>query len=180
MKKIAILIISLLLLSGCSNKFKGTWCLYSEISTSLVILNDDVTSEQINLINQYIKSLKDVRSFDLVDNIEEANKMINIYYMDKTNVESYENRLRTYKGVKRVENKILNQAKEKLVLSKDSYVYGINLNTEYSTETNGTYRIEEDTVILDHKNEFYFKNRFLCKDKDCNVIFTKSNKKSCD
>lgn len=176
MKKIKGLLIVLvsIILCGCQNKFNGTWCLYTEVPSSLVIFSDNVSNDDISTLTKYLESLKDVVSFDLIDNIESANKMFNIYYTSKDNIESYKEKISKYSFVKTVENKMINKAKEKIIVKDKTFEYGKNLNTLYATEIKGNTIINGNTITLDG-TEFYYKDKFICADKDCTVIFTKSS-----
>ena len=177
--KIFIMFICLVLLTGCNNKYYGTWCLYEEIASTLIVLNDNVTDSEINNIIKYIDTIPDLKSHDTIDKIDEANKMINVYYNSKDNLDEYENKLKTFSGVKKVENKMLNQAKEKLVITKKDYTYGTNMNSLSAKESKGIYNINNDSITLDNDTTMYYKDKFLCKDKDCNVILTKSKNNVC-
>lgn len=163
-----------ILLCGCQNKFNGTWCLYTEVPSSLIIFNDNVSDSDVGTITNYLDTLKDVSSFDLIDNIESANKMLNIYYFNKDNIESYKEKISKYSFVKSVENKMINKAKEKIVINDKSFVYGKNLNTLYAVEIKGSIKTKKDTLTLDG-TDFYYKDKFICGDLECNTIYSKSN-----
>ena len=169
------LVLIVVLLCGCQNKYNGTWCLYTEIPSTLVILKDKYNEDDYKKIEKYLKSLSNMSSYDLIDNIESANKMINIYYTNKENIDVYKDVLSKNNAVKSVENKMINKAKEKIIIKRKKYTYGKELNTLYASETKGKLSINNNTITLDDTTNLYYKDNFLCKDIDCNTIFTKSN-----
>ena len=87
MSKFKIIIIGLLTLSlcGCKTKFEGTWCLYNEVATTLIILKDDVSNTDIDNLTSYLNTLEDISllrmklGFDLLTKkISMINKINNI------------------------------------------------------------------------------------------------------
>ena len=58
--KTLLLIITILLISGCGPKYKGYWCRYQETSTIVVLLNKDHTESQKNKISQVINKFEDI------------------------------------------------------------------------------------------------------------------------
>ena len=177
--KIVWLVICLILLSGCSSKFEGIWCKYSDVATSLVILNSDVSDNQILEITNYIKTIDNLKSYDIIDRIEEASKMITIYYKNEDNISKYEEKLVAFSGVTRVKSTKVNEVVDKLIVKKDSYIYDKSLNDLSANEVKGSYEIENNTLILDNNIKFYYKNKYLCYDEACNIILTKSKSNDC-
>ena len=51
-----------LVLGGCSNKYVGYWCKYNETSTIVVLLNDNVTEEQKQIIENKINGFENVET----------------------------------------------------------------------------------------------------------------------
>ena len=183
MKKIVSLVIligCIFILSGCANKFYGTWCLYTTTPSSLVILNDNVTDEELKNITLYIDNkIPDLNKYDLIDKIDGANMMITIYYKNKDNIETYKNSLAALKGVNRVENKDLNTPIESLIINSQKYKYGTNLNSLYAQEETGKHVIDKDKITIGN-HDFYYKNKFLCYDNECMRFLTKSKTKICE
>ena len=58
MKRIKILglFLMLVLLTGCQSKYVGTWCRYSDVATTLVIFNDDVSDDVRTVLFQYFEA----------------------------------------------------------------------------------------------------------------------------
>ena len=173
--KIFVLGLFLILLCGCESKFEGTWCLYNEVASSLIIINSNASNTDFDNLTSYLNSIKEITSYDIIDGIESADKMINIYYNSKDKAEEYKEKLSKYKAVKSIENKMLNKADEKIVIRDKNYTYGKNLSGLAAKETKGTIKTKGNEVTICN-NTFYYKDSFLCKDKECSVIFTKSNK----
>jgi len=177
--KILIIIFAIFILCGCDNKFHGTWCKYSDVATTLIILTDDVNDSQINEITSYIKTMPNLKSFDIIDKIEEASKMITIYYKNEDNISDYENKINTFGGISRIKSTRVNEVVDKLVVKKEDYILGRELNNLTANEMSGKYKIEDNTLILDDNIKFYYKNKYLCYDKDCNNVLTKSKTNDC-
>ena len=173
--KLFVMVFMCLLLCGCKSKFDGTWCLYAETPSSLVILNNNVSDSELDNVVNYISKLKDMTSYDVIDNIESASKMINIYYSSKDNIDEYKNAIKNHNGVYSVENKMINKAKEKIVIDKKNYTYGKSLNTLYAIEEKGSLKKSRNEIELADNTKLYYKDKFLCIDKECSVIFTKSD-----
>ena len=172
--KVFILSLIVFLLCGCSNKYNGTWCLYTEIPSSLIILNDDINESNLKTITNYLDKVSDLASYDIIDNIESASKMINVYYIKKDNIDSYKNDISKLKGVKSVENKMINKAKEKIIIAGKYYTYDKELNTLYASEKKGKISKDKKSIIIDDV-KFFYKDNFLCNDVDCNTIYSKSD-----
>ena len=181
MKRVKILIVlfALILLCGCDNKFHGTWCKYNDVATTLIVLTEDVNDNQITEITNYIKKIENLKSFDIIDKIEDASKMITIYYKNEDNISEYENKLKTFGGINKVKSTRVNEVVDKLVVKKQDYTLGRSLNNLTANEMSGKYKIENDTLILDDNIKFYYKNKYLCYDKDCNDVLTKSKTNDC-
>ena len=80
-KKI-ILVLGVILLCGCS-KIDGAWCSYTETFSSLVITSDDITQEQLNNVVKTISKLENLKSYDVVEYLDNGNPVINIYFLNK-------------------------------------------------------------------------------------------------
>ena len=182
MKRIKCLILMIMVgfICSCSNKIVGTWCLYTEIPSTLIILESNVTNEEIQVLNKYLDSLSNMKSHDLIEKIEDANKMINVYYTSKDNIDNYEEKIKTFKYVKSVENNMLNQAMEKLIITKSDYTYDTNMFSLDTKEYKGKYKFNNNILELEDSTKFYYKDKFLCYDNECNKILTKSKNNLCN
>ena len=177
--KVLLLIMMVGLVSGCASKFQGTWCRYSDVATSLVILDYDISDEDLYKITEYVKTIENLKSFDVIDKIEEASKMVTIYYKNEDNIEEYQNTLKTYNGVRDIKFTSLNTVLDKLVIKRDSFILDKDLNELNASEIKGTYTIENNTLKLDNNTELYYKNKFLCYDKNCDELLTKAKGAEC-
>lgn len=177
--KIFIILICLFLICGCSSKFEGTWCKYSDVATSLVILKNDINDNEINKITDYIKTIDNLKSYDIIDKIEEASKMITIYYKNEDNISSYEDKIKSFNGVDSIKSTKVNEVVDKLIIKKKEYIYDKSLNNLSATEDKGSYTIDNNTLILDNNTKFYYKNKYLCYDEMCNLVMTKSKTNDC-
>ena len=181
MKKfyIGVLVLVVILLSGCGSKFKGTWCRYVEVPSSLVVLKAEVSEEEYQKILQYIGTITNLRSYDIVNDIEDATTLVNIYYMNEENIANYENDFRSLSGVSKVENKRISVVEDKLTINDKNYIFDTSLNSLAASEVKGNYNIKDDLLTLEGGTKFYFKNKFLCYDDACNKFLTKSIGATC-
>ena len=177
--KVILLLSALFIVSACSNKFEGTWCKYSDVATTLIILDENVTDKQIENITNYVKTIDSLKSYDIIDRIEEASKMITIYYKNDENIENYENNIKKYSGITKIKSSKVNEIVDKLVINKDNYVYDKSLNNLSANESKGSYKINNNTLILDSDVKFFYKNKFLCYDEGCNELLTKAKGNDC-
>ncbi len=177
--KVLLLIFIVCLTTSCASKFQGTWCKYSDVATSLVILDYNISENDLTKIVDYISTIPNLKFYDLIGEIEDASKMITIYYKNEENVDEYQEVIKTYNGVKSIKFTSIDSVLDKLVIKRDSYTYDKDLNDFSVTEVQGTYSIANNKLILDNNLEFYYKNKFLCSDKDCNEILTKAKGNEC-
>ncbi|MBR1417262.1 MAG: hypothetical protein IJ572_05565 [Bacilli bacterium] len=177
--KVGFILLIGMVLSGCSSKFEGTWCRFSDVPSSLVILTDEISEIDLNNITSYINTITDLKSYDIIDKIENASKMITIYYKSDNNINDYEKSIKSYSGVVSIKSTMMNEVVDKLIISDKNYVYDKSLNNLSATETKGTYKTEGDKLSLDNGVDFYYKDKFLCYDKDCTGLLTKANGSDC-
>lgn len=177
-----LLVISLcFLLTGCSKDFIGTWCLYTETPSSLVVLDKDISESDLNKLKEYIENnIKDLKTYDVIDKIEESNQMITIYYTKSDNISAYQEEMSSLSGIDNIIEKELNTSVEKLDITKKDYTYGTQLDTIYAANTNGKYEIKNNIITLDNDTKFYYKDSYLCYDEACSRFLTKSKSGSCD
>lgn len=182
MKRIKLLglIAMIFVLCGCQSKYIGTWCRYSDTPTTLVIFKDDITDEQINKLVEYVKTIEDLKSYDVIPIIEGSSRMLTVYYQKEDNMEKFEEEIKKFEGISQTKSTKVNTPVDKLVIKgNNKYVYDTSLNNLSAMEYNGIYEIDKNVLKLDNETVFYYKNKFLCYDKDCNTILTKSNKTDC-
>ena len=177
--KVLLFVFSLLLLCGCNNKFQGTWCKYSDVATTLIVLTNYASDYQIGEITKYIKALENLKSYDIIDKIEDSSKMITVYYKNEDNLDEYEKIIKTFGGINNIKTTRVNEVVDKLVVKKEDYILGRSLNNLTANEMSGKYKIENDVLLLDDNAKFYYKNKYLCYDKDCNNVLTKSKTNDC-
>ena len=76
-KKVLVLVLGILLLSGC-NKFKGTWCRSTEVFGTIIVTKSEATDKQISNIESKIKEFGNYKSYDIIDSLEKGNTSITI------------------------------------------------------------------------------------------------------
>lgn len=177
--KVLLLLIMVGILCGCSSKFEGTWCRFSDVPSTLIILNNDIDDESINNITAYIKTIPNLKSYDIIDKIEDSSKMITVYYKDEEGIDNYENEIKAFSNVARTKSTKLNQVVDKLTINNGKFVYDKDLNDLSAKEEKGSYKEDNNTLILDNNINFYFKDKFLCYDKECSMLLTKAKGSEC-
>ena len=177
--KVLFLVVMVGVLCGCASKFEGTWCKFSDVPSTLIILNKDIDNDSINKITSFIKTLSNLKSYDIIDKIEESSKMITVYYKDEENIENINERYKTFNGVVSTRTTKLNQVVDKLVVKDKKFIYDKNLNDLTATETKGSYKEEGNTLVLDNDIKFYYKDKFLCYDISCSNLLTKAKGSDC-
>lgn len=177
-KKI-ILLLGVILLCGCS-KVDGTWCSYTETFSSLVITSDDITQEQLNNVVKTISKLENLKSYDVVEYLDNGNPVINIYFLNKEGMNNSESLLNNLKGVSRVEKKSFEVPSTSLVIKNSKYTYGTNLDNVDAISKDGSLEFKDDKVYLkDNDVTYYYKDKMLCTDLECSSVLIKSKKKTC-
>lgn len=179
-KKMLLLIFCTLILTGC-NKFKGTWCRYTETYSHLLILEDDIKEEELNNIKKVVEKIPEKKSYDVIDDIENGNTVLTIYYTNKTDLDKNSPSLKGLAGISKIETKSFIIPSQKLVIKDNQYEYGYDLDNIGSSIEIGEYKIENDMLTLKMSNKnFYYKNKFLCTDANCNFFLQKSKNNECE
>lgn len=176
-KKILVLIITLLCLTGC-NKFKGTWCRSTEVFGTIVVTKTGTTAKQITNIENKIKEFGNYKSYDVIDSIEKGNTSITIYFNESSKANELINIVKDLDGVDKAEKKSFVVTSEKLeIKSKNQFTYSTNLDNVDALVENGEYTLNDDnTLSIYGDRNFYLKDKFVCTDVDCNNILRKKSK----
>ena len=176
-KKILVLVMSLLLLSGC-NKFKGTWCRSTEVFGTIIVTKTGVTDKQISNIENKIKEFGNYKSYDIIDSIEKGNTSITTYFTENAKATELVELVKNLDGVDKVEKKSFIVTSEKLeVKGKKQFIYSTNLDNVDALVEKGEYSLNDDgTLSIYGDRTFYLKDKFVCTDVDCNNILRKKSK----
>ena len=192
--KLLVLVICVLLLTGCGNKYKGYWCNYKELATIVIQLKDDHTEGNVEDIEKKSATYDNVSSTNYItreDYAKEQNLNIDdldihdtfvIYFSSMDSIGTYMEELENMKGVLAVDQ---NYAKADLSLYnlKSWGKYTFTDSDEYRDEDleKGTYRIKKGVITFTPSGEkkatkmLYIKDNHLCGDADCNEIYATSN-----
>jgi len=176
-KKLLILLVSILMLCGC-NKFSGTWCRSTEVFGVIIVTTSDITDSELSNIESIIKASGTYKTYDVLDDIKKANTSITIYFKESSLADDLVTSLDGVDGIEKTEKKSFIVTSEKLeVKKKNQYTYSTNLDNEDSNVTSGTWVLNDDgTLTIDGPLTFYYKDKFVCSDKDCTNILTKKSK----
>lgn len=198
MKKIKtlLLIITILLISGCGPKYKGYWCRYQETSTIVVLLNKDHTENQKNKISQVINKFEDIDSLNFYTREDYANEIggnvndMDIYdtyvvtFSSNNSIGTYIDELTKLKGVKEAKQ---SNAKTDISLyhiySGRKYTYTNSDEANEEDLITGTYKEKDGVLTFIPDNTklktkmLYIKDGLICDDAQCKNIYFKSDDK---
>lgn len=195
-KKLLIitLILSILILGGCGNKYQGYWCKYNEISTIVVLLEKNHTKADRQALESKFETFENVASVSYNSREDYANELgedpnsIDIYdtyviVLDSMDsIGTYIEEIEIMSGVNKAEQ---SYAKANFSLYNikrfGKYTY---TNSDEATEADleeGKYKKKNGVITFTPKNKdgktklLYIKDNYLCGDADCSEIYAKSN-----
>ena len=183
------LLLVLLIITGCNNKYVGYWCKYNETATIVVLLNNDITEEQKNNIEETAKNYENISGtnyYSKEDYKEVANiKDDDIYasfvftFNSFDSITTYVEEFNKMPGVKKATQ---SNAKNNMSLyelkSNGKYTYTNSDEAEKKDIEKGRYKIEKGIIRFTPDNKdlsthlLYTKNNRLCEDTDCNKIYS--------
>ena len=132
MKKSLILLVCLFFLSGCS-KIKGTWCRYIQTYSVYGIVKDDISNEQKNEVFKYFDTVENMKTYDYLDDVEDAKGMFIIYLKDNTNQNIIKDKLQTFDFIYKADKKDIQSPQEELKLGNKDFVYKYDLTESSSS-----------------------------------------------
>ena len=188
-KTICLLVI-MISITACNNKYVGYWCKYSETATIVVLLKDDITEEQKNNVEEKAKNYENIAGTNYYSKEDYKEIMKNdadeIYatfvftFSSHDSITTYIEELKTLPGVKEASQ---SNVKSDMALyelkSNGTYTYK---NSDEALEKDiikGKYKVEKGIIRFTpekNKNDIhilYTKNERLCEDTDCNKIYAK-------
>ena len=157
---IVLLFVLTLLLTGCSNKYQGYWCQYTETATIDVQLEYDVTEEQKAAIEAKISSFDNIASmnhYSREDYAEELNTSIE-------NIDVHENYVLLFNSIDSIGTYVdeLAELDGVFVALQSNAKTNISL---YNIKKNGQYTFTDSDEALESdlvKGKYKIKNfRFL-------------------
>lgn len=183
------LVLLVLFITGCNNKYVGYWCKYNETATIVVLLNDDITEEQRNNIEETAKNYENISGTNYYS--KEDYKEIAIAgdsdifasfvftFNSFDSIGTYVEEFNKMPGVKKATQ---SNAKNNMSLyelkSNGKYTYTNSDEALKKDIETGKYKIEKGIIrfIPDKKSKethlLYTKNERLCEDTDCNKIYS--------
>lgn len=191
---IVLLFVLTLLLTGCSNKYQGYWCQYTETATIDVQLEYDVTEAQKAAIEAKISSFDNIASmnhYSREDYAEELNTSIE-------NIDVHENYVLLFNSIDSIGTYVDELAELDGVFvalqsnaKTNISLYNIKKNGQYtftdsdealeSDLVKGKYKIKTGVITFtpdmkDAKTKLlYIKDGHLCGDVECTQIYAKTD-----
>ena len=180
MKKSLILLVCLFFLCGCS-KIKGTWCRYIQTYSVYGIVKDDISSEQKEEVFKYFDTVENKKTYDYLDDVEDAKGMFIIYLKDNSNQNEIKKKLQTFDFIYKADTKDIQSPQEELKLGNKDFVYKYDLTESSSSSLEGTYKVEDNTINTSVDDlKFYVRDNYICKEFTCKNIYVKSKSKVCE
>ena len=186
-KVIGLLLISLFIISGCSKKsYEGYWCTYQEEAMIIILLDKDISTKNKDNVEDTINTFEDLESYDYISRKDLAendsnNNLYDTYFVHLDSVTNIDNYIASLTNVKGIHSTTKNINKNNLSLynlkNKKEFTYQTNLN-DPATIIEGTYKIKDNKIVFKSDKEvpeLYIKDNFICLDKNCNTIYSKTN-----
>ena len=182
MKKMAILILLFLILTGCKSKYYGTWCKYVQTYSVYGIVKVEISDKEKNEIIKFIKNLDNLKSYDYLDDIDDAKGMFVIYLSNNDDIDIIKTKLKDFAIIYEAGIKDIESVNEELIINKNGTLeYNYNLTEPSSNTITSKFTIEDYMIKLDdHDLKFYLKDDFICKEFTCETIYIKSSGKTCN
>lgn len=194
MKKIIILLITVILLSGCNNKYQGYWCRYEETATIVVLLENDNTSTQRKNIEEIVGNYENLDSINYYSREDYANELgqdvenmdiYDTYVLTFNTMDSIGTYIEELKEVSGVKEATQSNAKSNISLyniqKKNKYEFTDSDEAKEEDIIKGKYKIKNGVITFTPNDKtksttlLYIKDEYLCEDADCNKIFAKSD-----
>lgn len=194
MKKIIILLITVILLSGCNNKYQGYWCRYEETATIVVLLENDNTSTQRKNIEEIAGNYENLDSINYYSREDYANELgqdvenmdiYDTYVLTFNTMDSIGTYIEELKEVSGVKEATQSNAKSNISLyniqKKSKYEFTDSDEAKEEDIIKGKYKIKNGVITFTPNDKtksttlLYIKDEHLCEDADCNKIFAKSD-----
>ena len=186
-KVIGLLLISLFIISGCSKKsYEGYWCTYQEEAMIIILLDKDISTKNKDNVEDTINTFEDLESYDYISRKDLAendsnNNLYDTYFVHLDSVTNIDNYIASLANVKGIHSTTKSINKNNLSLynlkNKKEFTYQTNLN-DPATIIEGTYKIKDNKIVFKSDKEvpeLYIKDNFICLDKNCNTIYSKTN-----
>ena len=192
MKKCLMILFSLVfivLLTGCGNKYQGYWCRYTENASIVILLDDNITTQENDELIKTITSYDNLLSYTYYDKSifdEDVIDIYNSYFVsfDSTDgVTTYIEQLSKMPGVLDATQNSAKTDFEFYHLDKhNKYTFADSDEALEEDIINGKYKIKKGVITFtpngsDETHMLYIKDDHLCGDAQCTVIFAKSNEK---
>ena len=189
------LLLLVLLVTGCNNKYVGYWCKYNETATIVVLLNDDITEEQKNNIEETAKNYENISGVNYYskDDYKEVadikdNDIFASFVFTFNSFDSVTTYVEEFKKMPGVKEATQSNAKNNMSLyelkSNGKYSYSNSDEALKKDIEKGKYKIEKGIIRFTPDKDgsdthlLYTKNNRLCEDTDCNKIYSKG-KENC-
>lgn len=190
---IIVLIIMVLTLTGCGNKYKGYWCQYTETATIDVQLDYNVTDDQRKNIEEKINTFENITSLnhytkdDYMEELGNQDGDLDIHenfvvlFDSIDSIGTYIEELEKMDGVYQA---VQSNAKTNISLYNikkgGKYTFTNSDEAEENDLINGKYKIKTGVITFtpDNNSEtklLYIKDNHLCGDVNCTQIYAQSD-----
>lgn len=194
--KTMMLVSIVMMLAACNKKFEGYWCKYDETATIVVLMNDNATQNQRNLVESTVNNYQNLESLNYYTKEDYANELgvdpssIDIYdtfvliFNSMDSIGTYIEELEQINGVKEAKQ---SNAKSNISLYNlkawNKYEYTDSDEPNEKDIIKGKYKMKNGVITFtpdDKKKKvtmLYIKDDHLCADVDCNEIYFASDDK---
>lgn len=193
-KKIKILVLLMVLtltLTGCKKDYKGYWCNYTETSTIVIQLKNEISEKEKKAVEDKISSFENIESSHFYSkedygeelaNDEELHAAYVVFFSSMDHIGTYIEELTEMAGVYSAEQ---SSAKTNISLynlkSWNKYTFTDSDEALEQDVEKGKYKIKKGVITFTPSGEnkstklLYTKDGLLCGDSDCTKIYARSN-----
>ena len=162
---------------------EGYWCNYDATGSIIVSFKTKYASDDKNKVEKYIKSIKGLERYDFVTKEEFAQNNSSqeaqyydtyfVYFADNQEITSIVKKIKAMTGIFQVTEQTVKSNLQLYNFENKHFNYYNAVYTKAISQ--GKYSFKKDKITLENEAIIYVKNDYLCGDKECNQIFTKTN-----
>lgn len=191
LKIIMLLSMVVLMLTGCKTDYKGYWCNYTETSTIVIQLKNEITEVEKKNIEEKITTFENLDSSNFYSkedygeelaNAEDLHEAYVVFFSSMDHIGTYIEELNAMPGVHLAEQ---SNAKSNISLYNikawGKYTFTDSDEALEEDIETGKYKIKNGVITFTPKDQnikaklLYTKDGLLCGDADCTKIYARSN-----